>query len=397
MYTPDYDPALSAWTNTLAGSFSASVWINTTNTVGGDSDDLDDLPCFGRQDVIGADTGGPGAIPVALTGSKVAFLTKDSDGNADTLHSQQSVTTGSYVHIVSTRDQTTGEKRIYINGVLDSSTNASTELLAGETSGNIGGDRGCAGYTGLADDAQIYSGVLLAADVSNLYANPGTTISNVMGSGCYSSAALGAALDNTSLAWSVFGDAPWFAESTNSYDDVSAAQSGSLLDSQSSILQTTVIGPGILTFYWESAANDDSFDLEFDVDGNNHDAISWNTSWTQEPAVSIPSGVHVLSWNANTLNDTGSSPEDAGWVDEVVFTPTYEAPPPATPSNPARAGTNFQFSFYSQLNHTNIVQYSTNLAKGWLPYSTNIGDGTVKTIDVPLNSPKQIFFRVDTQ
>jgi hypothetical protein len=397
MYTPDYNPSLSSWTNTLAGSFSVSVWINTTNTVGDDDGDLGDLSCDSRQDVIQADTGGPGVIPVALTGSKVAFLTLDADGNADTLHSQQSVTTGQYVHIVSTRDQTTGEKRIYINGQLDSSTNASTELLAGETSCNIGGEWGCAGYIGLVDDAQIYSGVLKAADVSNLFANPGTTISNVAGSS-YSSDALGAALNSTNLAWTVLGDAPWFVESTNSNDGVSAAQSGSLLDSQSSILQTTVIGPGILTFYWECMANDDSFNLEFDIDGNDYDAISWNNSWTQEPEVSIPSGIHVLSWNANTFNDTGSSPADAGWVDQVVFTPTYAAPSAASLENQARVGTNFQFSFYAQLNHTNFVQYTTNLANpSWVPYSTIIGDGTVKTIDVPINSPKQLFFRVGTQ
>ena len=104
---------------------------------------------------------------------------------------KQSVTTGSYVHIVSTRDQASGQKCIYVNGQLDSTNSASTALLTGETSVNIGGHWGYAGYTGLADDVQIYSGVLLAADVSNLFANPGTTIADVIGSNSFSSAALG--------------------------------------------------------------------------------------------------------------------------------------------------------------------------------------------------------------
>jgi hypothetical protein len=397
MFTVTNSPAFPAWTNTFAGSFSASVWINTTTTVGNDGDNLNG---YNGQVVIDADTGGPGAIPVGLTGSKVAFLTSDTNGNADTLHSQQSVTTGTYVHVVSTRDQTTGQKCIYINGLLDSSNYASTELLTGETSGNIGGDWGNAGYTGLMDDVQIYSGALLAADVSNLYANPGTTIPDVIGSNSMSSAALGAALNATNLTWTLLGDAAWFVETTNTYDNVSALQSGSLLDSQSAILETTVTGPGTLTFYWSSMASDDSFDLEFDMDGNYVDDISYDSSWSQDPQVGawpIPAGIHVLSWDANTYADTGSSPSDAGWVDEVVYTP-YVAASPVMLLSPRLVGTNLQFSFVSQVNHTNFVQYSTNLAKtNWLPYSTIIGDGTTKTVTVPAKTPAQEFFRVGTQ
>jgi hypothetical protein len=65
---------------------------------------------------------------------------------------------------------------------------------------------------------------------------------------------------------------------------------------------------------------------------------------------------------------------------------------------PALVGTNFQFSFVSQANHTNYVQYSTNLANtNWLPYSTIIGDGTTKSVTVPANTQAQEYFRVETQ
>jgi hypothetical protein len=400
MFTPTNSPSFPAWTNTFAGSFSTSAWINTTTTVGNDGDVLS---YYNGQDVIDADTAGPGTIPIGLTGSKVAFLTQDPDGNADTLHSQQSVTTGSYIQIVSTRDQTTGEKSIYINGQLDSTNYASTELLTGETSGNIGGDWGNAGYTGLVDDVQIYSGVLLASDVSNLFANPGMTIPDVVGSNSVSSAALGEALNATNLVWTLLGDASWFVETNNSNDGISAVQSGSLLDSQSSIIETTVMGPGTLTFDWSCAANDDSFDLEFDLDGNYYDDISGFTSWTQDPQVGatltafpIPAGLHVLSWDANTFDDTGSSPSDAGWLDDVTYIPA--TPSPVTLSSVMLVGTNLQFSFLSQVGHTNFVQYSTNLANtNWLPYSTIIGDGTTKTVSVPDNASKQEFFRINTQ
>jgi hypothetical protein len=50
------------------------------------------------------------------------------------------------------------------------------------------------------------------------------------------------------------------------------------------------------------------------------------------------------------------------------------------------------------MNHTNFIQYSANLASpNWLPYSTIIGDGTVKTVIVPAASPAHDFFRIVTQ
>jgi Concanavalin A-like lectin/glucanases superfamily len=402
MYTPTYNPSFAAWSNTFAASFTASAWIKTTNTVNNDGDDL---TYASGQDVINANSSGPGTIPIGLTGGKAAFSTMDTNGNADTLHSQQTVTTGAYVHIVSTRDQTTGLKCIYVNGQLDSSNYATTALLTGETSGNIGGHWGYAGYTGLVDDVQIYSGALLAGEVSNLFANPGTTIADVISSNTFSPPALAAALNATNLTWSVVGDAAWFSETTNSNDGISALQSGPLLDNQSAIVRTTVTGPGTLTFWWSCAADDDSFDLEFDVDGHEWDDINSFTSWTQDPQVGatlvafpIPAGIHVLSWNANTFFDTGSSPEDTGWLDDVVFTPAFQGPSPVTLLNPQLVGTNLQFSFVAQNGHTNLVQYNTNLlGTNWQTYSTIVGDGTSKTVSVPVNSPKQEFFRVQTQ
>jgi hypothetical protein len=41
---------------------------------------------------------------------------------------------------------------------------------------------------------------------------------------------LGEALDATNLTWTTYGDAEWFGETTNSYDGVSAAQSGAMQD-----------------------------------------------------------------------------------------------------------------------------------------------------------------------
>ena len=65
------------------------------------------------------------------------------------------------------------------------------------------------------------------------------------------------------------------------------------------------------------------------------------------------------------------------------------------------AGTNFQFQFPSQFGFTHAVQCRTNLVSGsWQSYTNVSGDGTLKTISIPLSifgqSP-QGFVRVLTQ
>ncbi len=299
--------------NALTGSFSVSAWIKTTNFLGNDGDDLSGNT---GQSVVDFSFDGIGTTPLGLTGSKLAFLTIDPDGHADTLHSTISVPSGQYVHVVTTRDQTTGLKSIYINGVLDSSNTASTELLTGNGFALLGGYQGSP-YTGLLDDLQIYTGVLDAADVSYLHANPGSVVPNAGPNS--SDAQLAAAVDATNQFWASSGDAAWFAETNITYDGVSAVQSGSLLDSQTSVLQTTVVGPGTVSFFWQTMANDDSFNLEFDVNGQPQADINFTTPWEQQ-TFNVGSGTNVLTWTASTVNDTGSDPSDAGFVDQFVFT-----------------------------------------------------------------------------
>jgi hypothetical protein len=75
---------------------------------------------------------------------------------------------------------------------------------------------------------------------------------------------------------------------------------------------------------------------------------------------------------------------------------------PVTLLNPQTVGANFQFQFLSDAGFIHAVQYRTNLVAGanWQTYSNVTGDGTLKTIPIPLSvfSPsKQGFVRVSTQ
>jgi hypothetical protein len=69
--------------------------------------------------------------------------------------------------------------------------------------------------------------------------------------------------------------------------------------------------------------------------------------------------------------------------------------------NPQDNGANFQLSFLSQSGFMHAVQYRTDLISGnWQTYSNVIGDGTLKTIPIPLSvfgSSPQGFIRVSTQ
>src|SRR5205807_5563602 len=61
---------------------------------------------------------------------------------------------------------------------------------------------------------------------------------------------LGQALDNLDLRWATTGDLAWYSQSDVTHDGNSAARSGPIGDSQESRLETDVVGPGELSFWW---------------------------------------------------------------------------------------------------------------------------------------------------
>ena len=135
---------------------------------------------------------------------------------------------------------------------------------------------------------------------------------------------LGAALNYTNLTWVTSGDSNWFGEAPVSEDGLAAAQSGILQDNQSSVLQTTVTGPGLLTFWWQTTGQPDNFDLEFADNGSDVADIGSQTSW-QQYSHPVAAGSHTVTWTATS--GTGSSPTDAGFVDIVTYS-NFTAPSP---------------------------------------------------------------------
>jgi len=139
------------------------------------------------------------------------------------------------------------------------------------------------------------------------------------------------ALNTTSFNWITGGDAPWQVEFTVKHDGFAALQSGSIISGQQSTLQTSVTGPGTLTFWWNI---DSMFGygynyLIFSVNGIEQSRITFITGWLQITNY-LGAGDQVLLWTFTQPIDSAVSP--AGYVDQVSFVPG--GTPPLVAQNP---------------------------------------------------------------
>jgi Concanavalin A-like lectin/glucanases superfamily len=372
-------PTPPALLNALAGSFTISCWVKTTQSL-----DYSGDYAFNGAGIVTADVGGLAndTVPIALTGGAVAFNTGGNED--DTLTSQGTVNDGNYHHIVVTRNQQTGQKIIYIDGVMDDFGQGTTNLLIDPQKLTIGAmvdagdpnpddDGFYNGYDGELDDLQIYSGCLSSNEVASLFNNPGTTIANGGGS-------FGEALGAAGLTWSTSGDSGWFVEGTYTYtNQPSAAQSGPITDDESSTLSTTVTGPGVLTFYWACQGDPSgNFDYEFSIDGNDTDDLFPNTGWMQDGSFAIPAGQHTLSWT--TFADGDENTTEAGYLDNVSY--VVETPPAIT-LNPFDQTNYPGYQVWLDANAS-----PTNASLSWQWYKVGVGaiPGATSSYYIPTNS-----------
>jgi uncharacterized delta-60 repeat protein len=138
-----------------------------------------------------------------------------------------------------------------------------------------------------------------------------------------------AALDGPDLVWTTGGSAPWFAQTATNHDGVDAAQSGGITHSQESWLQTTLTGPGTLSYWWKVSSEAGYDYLEFYLDGVLKIGRSGAMDW-QSQTSRIAGGSHTVKWRY-VKNGSVSGGADAGWVDEVCFVPDSPAPQIVTP------------------------------------------------------------------
>lgn len=150
------------------------------------------------------------------------------------------------------------------------------------------------------------------------------------------------ALGPTNLTWSNPSHPAWFVETSNTLDGF-AVEVGPMQYGQQSLLQTTVSGPGTLTFHWKTPSS--SASLSFLLDGTTM-ASSGNTannSWISY-AFYLSSGVHALSWNC--VNNWSPGSTGVAYLDEASYTPggtaAFITSQPASQTN--HEGTNVTLS-----------------------------------------------------
>jgi subtilase family serine protease len=119
-----------------------------------------------------------------------------------------------------------------------------------------------------------------------------------------------------------------------------------------------------------------------------NDVTSGNNTWSSSPDLFYATNGYDLCTGLGTMNGTNL-------IDALTV------PLAMNLLIPQIAGTDFQFEFLSHPGSTHIVQWRTNLVSGsWQPYTNVTGDGTLKTISIPLSifGPSgQGFVRVLTQ
>ncbi|GAA5122900.1 hypothetical protein JIN84_10705 [Luteolibacter yonseiensis] len=127
------------------------------------------------------------------------------------------------------------------------------------------------------------------------------------------------AADSPGLTFTTGGTKGWFGQSTTTHDGIDSIQSGDVGNSQQSWFQTTVTGPGTLS-YWTRVSSESGDALEIRIDNLPiRDRIGGLANW-QKKTYEIESGSHTIRWSyiKDFIDDGGA---DTAWVDEISWVP----------------------------------------------------------------------------
>jgi hypothetical protein len=125
------------------------------------------------------------------------------------------------------------------------------------------------------------------------------------------------ALNNSNLVWTNLAGPVWYGQTNISHDGTAAAQTFFVTNGQQAVLNTTVTGPGTLSFLCKVSSQPDADFLSFSVNGTNRLVLSGEVDWEQH-SFYLAAGQVNLSWSYSK-DASGSAGEDAAWLDEVSF------------------------------------------------------------------------------
>lgn len=124
---------------------------------------------------------------------------------------------------------------------------------------------------------------------------------------------------------STTGTAGWTVQSDEVYRGATALRSGQISDGESTWLETTVTGPGELSFWWKVSSESVNYDyLDITVDGDTQEQIGgMGRGWEEKRVLVKGKGPHTIRW-AYQKDGSVSDGEDCGWLDALSWTPAPE-------------------------------------------------------------------------
>lgn len=168
-------------------------------------------------------------------------------------------------------------------------------------------------FLGWTDGVRTYrEGDAITVPVTNLTLRADWTISV---------AGVAAALDVEDLTFRADGDAGWYVQGEAVKVGKEALRSGKITRNQSTWIETTVDGAGLLSF-WYKISSEQTYDkLTVTVDGTAVGSFSGEVDWTRFELEIAEAGTHAVRWTYSK-DSSGDKGEDAAWLDGLAFGPT---------------------------------------------------------------------------
>jgi len=116
----------------------------------------------------------------------------------------------------------------------------------------------------------------------------------------------------------------------NTFDGVDSARAGRVPDLGESWIQTEVVGPGTVSFWWQAFSEPYCDLLSFHIGESLVDSISgtppgWPSGWLYR-VYNIPAGTNSLRWVYSKDFEFTGGTSDTAWLDKVTF---RQIPPPS--------------------------------------------------------------------
>lgn len=183
---------------------------------------------------------------------------------------------------------------------------------------------------------------------------------------------------NSSLTLSRGGASSWFIDTgATAPSGTGVGRSGSLASGQESWIETTVTGPGVISFDWRVESPSSSDKVEFRINNVLQERISGNVVW-QRKAYSLASGLHTLRWRYSK-GSSHLTTEDVAQLSGVKFTGALAA----------------DNAYLSSL-WLNVGTLTPAFATGTTNYTALVPASILRLIPVPMNWKATVQVRVNS-